>query len=431
MAVGSFSAALSGLTANATALSVVGNNLANINTVGFKASTVNFSDLVSQTVGGSSFNPMQIGLGVGTSAITPNFSQGSPESTGTATNVAIQGNGFFVLKNGSGGLEYSRAGDFTFDNNGNLVSPDGSKVQGYTALNANGTINSTGQPTDITVSPGALQPPVGTTEFTPMQNLDASAATGDTATASIQIYDALGTPHVGTITFTKASANTWNYAVTFPGADVSGGTAGTPFAITTANNGTGQFVFNTDGTLKTVQAGSNAAAAPADFTITTPAWTDGAAASSLSWGILDTNGNPTLTQYTAASATSSVSQNGSAPGQVTGVSITSDGTITATFGAGQTVSVAQLAMANFNNPNGLVKLGNTAFGQSQASGVANVGVAGTGGRGTLIGSALEQSNVDMGQEFTNMILAQRGYEANAKSITTSDQILQDTLMLKQ
>ncbi len=432
MAVGSFSAALSGLNANATALSVVGNNLANINTVGFKASTVNFSDLVSQTVGGSSFNPMQVGLGVVTSAITPNFSQGAPTTTGTSTNVAIQGGGFFVVKNSSGGMEYTRAGDFTFDQGGNLVAPDGSKVQGYTAKNADGTINSTGQPTDITVSPGALQPPVGTTQFTPVTNLDASAATGTTATASVQLYDALGTPHVATITFTKqAAANTWNYAVTLPGADVSGGTAGTPFPITAANNGTGQFVFNPDGTLKTVAAGAGAPAAPADFAITTPTWTDGAAASSLSWGILDSNGNTTLTQYAAPSATSSISQNGSAPGQVTGVSITSDGTLTATFGAGQTVSIGQLAMANFNNPNGLVKLGNTAVGQSQASGVANIGVAGAGGRGTLIGSALEQSNVDMGQEFTNMILAQRGYEANAKSITTSDQILQDTLMLKQ
>jgi flagellar hook protein FlgE len=433
MAVGSFSAALTGLNANETALSVVGNNLANINTVGFKASTVNFSQLVSQTVSGASFDPMQVGLGVATSAITPNFSQGSPESTQTATNVAIQGNGFFVLQNAAGGTEYSRAGDFTFNNNGQLVAPDGSLVQGYTTVNpATGKIDTTGQPGDITISPGALQPPTATTSFTATSNLNAAASPGDTFTSSVQLYDALGQPHVATITYTNVSAGVWNYAVTLPGADVTGGTAGTPFPITAANNGTGQLVFAADGTLSTTQAGAGAAGAPADITITTPTWTDGAAASSLTWNILDpSSGNATMTGYSATSATSSVTQNGTAPGQVTSVSIASDGTITGTFGAGQTVALGQLALANFNNPNGLVSLGNTAFGQSQASGVANVGVAGTGGRGTLIGSALEQSNVDMGQEFTNMILAQRGYEANAKSITTSDQILQDTLMLKQ
>jgi flagellar hook protein FlgE len=431
MAVGSFSAALSGLSANATALSVVGNNLANINTVGFKASTVNFSDLVSQTVGGSSFNPMQVGLGVVTSAITPNFGQGAPQNTATPTNVAIQGNGFFVIKNNQGGLQYTRAGNFTFDPEGNLVSPDGSKVQGYTTVKADGTIDSTGQPTDVTVSPGVLQPPKATSLFSAVSNLDATAAAGDTFTSTVQIYDSLGTAHLMTVTFTNAGAGNWNYAVTVPGVDVTGGTAGTPFPITTADNGTGQFVFDANGALSTVQAGSGTAAAPANVTITTPTWKDGAAASSLTWGILDANGNPTLTGFNAESATSSKTQNGTPPGQVNGVSITADGTITATFGAGQTIAVGQLALANFNNPNGLVKLGNTAFGESQASGVANIGTAGTGGRGTLIGSELEQSNVDMGQEFTNMILAQRGYEANAKSITTSDQILQDTLMLKQ
>ncbi|HVC21709.1 MAG TPA: flagellar hook protein FlgE [Vicinamibacterales bacterium] len=427
--MGSFSAALSGLNANEAALNVIGNNLANINTVGYKTSTVNFSDLVSQTVGGSSFDPMQVGLGVATSAISPSFSQGAPENTQTPTNAAIQGNGFFVLKNSSGGLEYSRAGDFTFDNNGTLVAPDGSTVQGYTGLTSSGTINTSGQPTDITVSPGALQPPSATTSFTATTNLNATATAGNTYTSSVQVYDALGTPHVMTITYTNAGAGVWNYAVTLPGAEVTGGTAGTPYAIPAADNGTGQVVFGANGTLSTVKAGTGAAAPPADFTITTPTWSDGSAASSIQWNILDSNGNPTLTGYNATSATSSVNQNGSAPGQVSGVTIAPDGTITATFGAGQTVPVGQLALANFNNPNGLTKLGGTAFGQTQASGVANIGVAGTGGLGTITGSALEQSNVNMATEFTNMILAQAGYEANAKSITTGDQILQDTLML--
>ncbi len=147
--------------------------------------------------------------------------------------------------------------------------------------------------------------------------------------------------------------------------------------------------------------------------------------------MFDANGVPTLTGFAAPSQTSSLTQNGAAAGSVSGISIDSDGQIVATIGAGQTVILGQLALANFNNPTGLMKLGSNAFGESAAAGIANVGVAGTGGRGTLIGSSLEQSNVDMAKEFTQMILAQRGYQANSKSITTADQLLQDTLNLKQ
>src|SRR3954451_1894977 len=163
MALGSFSAGLSGLNANATYLSVIGNNLANLNTVGYKASSVSFMDLVSQTVGGPSTNPMQIGLGVVTGSISPIFSQGAIENTREATNVAIQGGGFFVVR-GSSGNSYTRAGNFTFNSDGKLVSPDGQFVQGYTSVNATtGAIVTTGQPTDITVPPGVLRAPVSTT----------------------------------------------------------------------------------------------------------------------------------------------------------------------------------------------------------------------------------------------------------------------------
>jgi flagellar hook protein FlgE len=172
-------------------------------------------------------------------------------------------------------------------------------------------------------------------------------------------------------------------------------------------------------------------AAPANVAITGPTWADGATATNMTWGLLDPNGAPTLTGYSAPSQTSSLTQNGSTAGSVSGISIDSDGQIVATIGAGQTVILGQLALANFNNPGGLMKLGSNAYGESAAAGIANVGVAGTGGRGSLIGSSLEQSNVDMAKEFTQMILAQRGYQANSKSITTADQLLQDTLNLKQ
>ena len=168
-----------------------------------------------------------------------------------------------------------------------------------------------------------------------------------------------------------------------------------------------------------------------DVTFTTPTWTNGAAASSLTWDLTDANNAQSLTGFAAESATSSISQNGSAAGMIDNITILPDGTIQATFGAGQTVAVGQLAMASFNNPKGLVKLGSNRYGESASAGIPNVGVAGTGGRGSLIGSSLEQSNVDIAQEFTQMILAQRGYQANSKSITVADELLVDTLNLKR
>jgi flagellar hook protein FlgE len=426
MAGGSFSAGLSGLNANQTALSVIGNNLANINTVGFKASTVTFADLVSQNVGGSSINPMQVGLGVTTGSISPVFSQGSIESSSEATNVAIQGAGFFVVE-GNQGTAYTRAGNFSFDNAGTLITPDGYRVQGYTATDpATGAIITTGAPVDIVVPPGVLRAPVVTTQFQTLSNLDADAAVGAKFTASVQMYDVMGSPHVATITYTKAAAGTWNYAITVPGADVVGGTPGTPTAIAAGNGGAGTLAFNANGILQTVNG-----AAPADVTITTPAWSNGSAATVMSWDLVDTNNVAAITGYSSPSTTSSISQNGAAAGTVNNISITSDGTITGTFGAGQSIAIGRLALANFNNPKGLVKLGNNRYGESQAAGLPNVGVAGEGGRGTLIGSSLEQSNVDMAREFTQMILAQRGYQANSKTITVADELLQDTLNLKR
>jgi flagellar hook protein FlgE len=422
MAVGSFSAGLSGLNANSQALSVIGNNLANINTIAFKASAVNFEDLVSQNVGGSSENPTQIGLGVGLASISPTFKQGAIESSSEPTNVAIQGNGFFVL-NGKDGRSFTRAGDFTFNDSGALISPDGQFVQGYTAIDAaTGKVNTTGQPTNITVPPGVLRPPTPTTQFSATTNLDAGAAANATFSTPIQVFDSLGTAHVLNMDYKKTGAGTWSYTLTAPGEEVAGGTAGTPSVIGTA----GTLTFGPNGNLTQVDG-----AAAADVTFTTPAWQDGASASTLKWAVLDAGGTPALTSFSAASATSSIDQNGSPAGQVQAISINSAGEIIASFGAGQTVSVGQLALASFNNPQGLVKLGANEYGESQSAGLPNVGVAGTGGRGTLTGSALEQSNVDIATEFTQMILAQRGYQANAKTITVSDQLLVDTLNLKQ
>jgi flagellar hook protein FlgE len=429
MGLGSFSAGLSGLTANSIALNVIGNNLANINTVGFKGSTVGFQDLVNQTLAGSG----QVGLGVTAGNIAPVFSQGPIQTTRESTNVAIQGNGFFVV-NGPGGNAYTRAGDFTLDADGALVAPTGFKVQGYTQIDpATGRVIASGEPTDIVVPPGVLRSPVATTQFGSVSNLDAAAPVGDTFITSVQVYDTLGAAHVLTTTYTKTANDTWTYQVTVPGADVNPVPAGGAPAVVAG----GTVVFGGNGLVQSVTptapstGGGAAPGAIADVVFTTPAWANGAPASPMTWDLVDAQGNVSLSAFRAPSATSSKIQNGSTAGLISSVSISEDGTVMATFGAGQTMAVAQLAIANFNNPKGLVKLGSNMYGESQEGGLANIGTAGTGGRGTVMGSALEQSNVDIAQEFTQMILAQRGYQANSKTIVVADELLVDTLNLKR
>jgi flagellar hook protein FlgE len=432
MALGSFSAGLSGLNANAVYLNVIGNNLANINTVGFKASSVTFQDLVSQTLGGSSDNPTQVGLGVMTGSISPVFSQGAIDSTREATNVAIQGGGFFVVANDDGNA-YTRAGNFSFDKDGTLVSPDGYRVQGWTATDALGQIVATGQPGDITVPPGVLREPVATATLATFTNLNADATVADTFTTSVQVYDALGQSHLTTVTYTNTAAGQWDWAMTVDGGEVVGGTAGTPSMLSSGTvtfDGTGQLSATTVAAPAT-GGGTLPADTDMDVTFDTPAWTNGAGANTLTWDLTDANGVSSLTGFAATSATSSIRQNGSAAGMVDNIAILNDGTIQATFGVGQTVAVGKLALASFNNPKGLVKLGANKYGERPSAGLPNIGTAGTGGRGTLIGSALEQSNVDIAQEFTQMILAQRGYQANSKTITVSDELLVDTLSIKR
>jgi flagellar hook protein FlgE len=418
MAVGSFSAGLSGLNANATYLSVIGNNLANINTIGYKTSAVSFADLVSQNVGGTSINPMQVGLGVVTGSISPVFSQGAIENTREATNVAIQGNGFFVVR-GEAGNAYTRAGNFTFNADGELVTTDGWRVQGYTQVDqASGDVITTGGLTDIVVPPGVLRAPVATTNIRAQINLDAGATVTGASnyTSSFQVFDALGSPHVVTIDFQKTGAGAWTYTATVPQADVNGGTGVFQLA-------TGALTFDGAGQLT---------APAADVVLTAPAaWANGATGNNITWDITPPPANaPAITSFAAASQMATPLQDGTAAGVVSDISIDSDGNIMAKFGEEQ-MAIGQIALANFNNPKGLAKLGANRYGESQAAGLPNIGTAGSGGRGTLIGSAIEQSNVDIATEFTQMILAQRGYQANSRTITVSDEVLVETLQLKR
>jgi flagellar hook protein FlgE len=277
---------------------------------------------------------MQIGLGVGTGSISPNFSQGGVESTGIATNVAIQGTGFFVVGD-TAHRTYTRAGNFSFDANGTLVTTDGQPVQGYTVIDpVTGKISTTGQPGSIVIPPGVLRSPVPSTKIGTMSNLDSRATNGSTFAASVQVYDSLGEPHVATVTFTKTGVGAWNYA---------GHRAWRRShrryrrAVFSGDRNAG---FDSLGKLTAVNGG-----APADVTITSPAWKNGAAAVNFSWDLVDANGVASLTQFAANSATSSVTQNGSPTGAVTSIiSINQTGELVASFGVGRTVVVGQLAL---------------------------------------------------------------------------------------
>jgi flagellar hook protein FlgE len=418
MAVGSFSAGLSGLNANATYLSVIGNNLANINTIGYKASAVSFADLVSQNVGGSGINPMQVGLGVVTGSISPVFSQGAIETTREAANVAIQGNGFFIVR-GEDGNAYTRAGNFTFNADGEMVTTDGWRVQGYTQVDpVTGDVVTTGGLQDIVVPPGVLRAPVATTNIRGEINLDASAAVaaGVDYTVPFKVYDSLGSTHDVTIEFDKTGPGTWTYTATVPQADVTGGTGVFQLA-------TGTLTFNGAGQLT---------APGVDIVLTAPAtWANGAIGNNITWDITPPPADkPAITSFTGTSQIVNPDQNGAAAGAAGDISVGPDGTITVKFGQ-EEVAVGQLALANFNNPKGLTKLGANRYGESQSAGLPNIGTPASGGRGTLTGSAIEQSNVDIATEFTQMILAQRGYQANSRTITVSDEVLVETLQLKR
>ncbi|MFN8009007.1 MAG: flagellar hook protein FlgE [Terriglobia bacterium] len=427
MALTSLYSGLSGLNANALQLSLIGNNLANVNTPGFKSSTASFQDLLSQTLtGGSSagnINFLQVGLGVTAAATNQNFSQGSLQSTGISTNVAIQGEGFFIVK-GDQGVNYTRAGDFHIDASGNLVTSDGALVQGYTQKDPlTNKIITSGTLDNINIPPGTLFPPISTTLVRVIANLDANAIDGTNFTSSVRIYDSLGAGHQVNFTWTKTGVGTYNYDVTIDGGEVTGGTPGTPFSLLAAP---GTMTFDNTGALVQVDG-----AAAADAAITTPIFSNGASALTFTWDLVNPDGTTSVTSYAAPSATSSSTQNGFPPGTLSSVVIGGDGTIQGIFSSGKTAELARLALATFNNPGGLLKMGSNRYNVSISSGEPSVGVAGEGGRGSTAGSTLELSNVDMASEFINMIVAQRGYQANSKMITTTDEILQDAINLKR
>ncbi len=573
-----FSIPLSGLDATSADLSTAANNLANLNTIGYKGQQIQFADLFYQNLGtDGAGDPIQQGAGVRIDSQTSDFTQGNVTSTGIDTNVAINGNGFFVVQQ-DGVNSYTRAGNFQIGTNNLLETADGQQVLGYQAVN--GVVNTSGGLGTLALGAGISSPAVVTANVSLTSNLDASDAPGTQYSTQATIYDSLGAAHQVTFTYTNedspyvpavpaqaatgvltmaalpvdtqtvtigsqtytfttsapaagsndvfigatvaettanlvnaingnyadgagtaspggygsgtvanpaatavdmgngvidftatatgtagdfaatsagtgsanltwntgagangvnaaaavpAVTNTWTYAVTIPAADISGATA--PVALAT-----GTLVFNGDGTLQSL-APTSGSASTTNPTLSVPptagsggtqqVFADGANQLTFTWHVFDPAGNSLLTQTAAPSSTTSIQQDGTSSGTLQNFNIGSDGTITGSFSNGTTATLGQIALASFADEQGLSRNGDNTYSPTLASGQPTVGTPTSGGLGSISGDALEQSNVDIATEFANLIVAQRSYEANARVITTFDQIEQDTIALKQ
>ena len=411
--IGSLYSGISGLNANSLAMSVIGDNIANINTPSFKGNRASFASVLSQSLSGSTGN--EVGRGVQLWGISSSWNQGSVETTSNPTDLAINGKGFFTVRDrNDGSIFYTRAGAFNFDDLGNLINPDGLIVQGYEAANVNpdGTFT-LGSITDINVPQASTTPPQATTEFRMDLNLDAGASVGDTYTTTLTAYDSLGNSIPVTITFTNTVAGTWDAAASIP---ASAGTAATIDLDT--------FTFDPNGNL-TVPATdptvsltlTNGSTSPQDFT----------------WDIYDDLGDSLgdITGYASPSVTAFQTQDGFTSGSLRGVSVDEDGVVTGSYSNGQLVPLFQVALADFPSYWGLGKMGDNLYAESRASGQAITGTAGTASLGSISPSALEGSNVDLATEFVKMITAQRAFQANSRVITTSDEILAELINLKR
>jgi len=420
---------VSGLNTNGQAMSVIGNNLANTNTIGFKSSRSVFADLFSSSINGSG-GTSQVGRGVGMSTVDQIFSQGTFESTESNLDVAIEGDGFFMLREpGNDTTFYSRAGAFTFDDQGYLVNPEGFRVLGK-EFDVNGELKA-GDPGDIKVSSKGLIAGNATTELTLNTNLDSAEEIlnmgafliddPDTFnySSSVQVFDTLGNPHLLTTYFIKTDNNEWNWA--WSAAQEDGtiiqdqGVAPPPLA------------FTQDGVL--VRAAQDP---PLDTTAIIP--NDTVNGIALDWGngtgVTPIEINFNTTQFNSESVVISQEQNGFGAGNLTGVEIDPDGIVIASYSNGQQTKISQLVLGKFVNPNGLSLAGSNLFMETSSSGAPRTGLPGPE-LGKVFTNSLEQSNVDMGAEFVKMITIQRGFQANSKIITTVDELLGELINLKR
>ena len=413
---------ISGLKSNSEAMSVTGNNISNSNTVGFKSSATLFSDVLSASISSAS-GSSQVGRGVQISTVSTTFSQGSFQSTSNSTDLAIEGDGFFMVSSaGSEEVLYSRNGSFSFDSDGYLTNAEGYLVQGK-LYDENGDLVG-GDATDIQVDFDSQIPAHQTEELTLTTNLDSSSDIitafditnpDDTSnySTSTQIYDSLGDTHLVTTYFTKTADQTWEWHMTADSSELDSSIAGLDDLTDIA---TGTLRFDSSGNLL---SGETATTAAGDII-----WTNGSDATQQVEMTFDT------TQFSSSSIVISQSQDGYAPGEVVDVSIDDSGTVTASYSNGETIDIAMLTLATFVSPEGLSKQGGSLYAASSASGSASVGTAGAS-QGSIYTSSLELSNVDLAQEFVNLITIQNGYSASSKVITTTDEMLQELINMKR
>jgi flagellar hook protein FlgE len=427
---GALFAGVSGINSNGNAMNIIGDNIANVNTVGFKSSRAVFFDLLSADIGGT-----KIGLGSRLAAAQRPFVQGGVETTNSPTDMAIQGRGLFVLSDAQGASFYSRAGQFILDDVGNLVNPSGLFVQGV-------QLDSFGNPIsglqNIVISQSVVSP-TETTEIDVAANLDATnvaptaalptdaLSTSDTPSnwfagtnfsTVVTVFDSLGQGHDMTMLFRKtATANQWEYRIVANGGEIVGGTVG---ELEQVSGPGGLLAFNPNGSLD-----------PVNSVITNIGpvnWSNGANAQTVVAADIDFTGT---TQFALPSAVSSLNQNGSPSGILRGINIGTDGVITGLFTTGGTQPLFRLALADFASPDALTHLGNSLFVESPESGPVLIGSPANGSFGTVLSGSLELSTVDLATEFVKMVTTQRGFQASSRTITVTDTLLEEVSNLKR
>lgn len=398
--------AVSGLSTYGNAMGVIGNNIANVGTAGFKSGRATFSDLISSSLAGGAGSD-QIGLGVYLNDVQTNFSQGSMTTTGNTLDLAIDGDGFYLVQNNSGANYYTRAGQFKANNLGQIVDSSGALLQGYQA-DTNGNITSTVG--GITLTSSAV-PPLSTTTAAILGNLNANATAPTTAfsvtdttsynfSTGMTLYDSLGNSHQMQLYFRKTAANAWGVY-----SQIDGGAAVAQTNMTFNAGG----ALTAGGTQTVTATLTNGATSPQAMTVDLSA----------------------LTQFGSPSGVVSQTQNGYSSGSLEQINIDKQGRVVAQFTNGQTRSLAQIVLSRFVNPDGLVSNGNNHFLETIESGAALSGAPTTNGLGRVLSETIEQSNVDLGKEFVDMIITQRAFQANSRAITTSDEMLQELVNLKR
>jgi flagellar hook protein FlgE len=417
---------ISGLKSSQIRMDVIGNNIANVNTAGFKRARVAFHELLGQELAGTGrapgsggTNASTIGYGVGVGSIEQDWSQGSFEYTNLGTDLALSGDGFFIVDAGKGtGNVLTRAGNFTFNSEGELVTPSGFPVQGWNANN-NGEILM-GALEDISLDVNETTPPKETTTVAIAGNLSSETDIGDPegiVSLSTVVYDNQGRPHTAIIEMEKTGVDEW----TVNKAEIAGDPDALPPVPATALN----INAGAGATITFDAAGNMTGPATGSFTVDGTFPTSNGDTLAFDIDISD------MTQYGGSTTTAVSDQNGYAPGRVVNYGIDSEGKLMLSFSNGEQRAVAQLALGNVNNPNGLNQMGDNFYGVTAGSGDLTIGRAGREVNSAVMAGALEMSNVDLATEFTDMIVTQRGYQASARVITTSDELLQEVVSLKR